>query len=471
MAGPRTQREPLRVAVYGFHHPELVSVIEQLMARGVWQVPVWYGRGTAGTWSEDIAAWHLGDWGLDPRKGSGELSRGSPPLPTASADDAAAFDAFLDQVARNPALIDQPFATYRRLWTALLEKFETQLSRQAIERVVFQNLPHEGFEWALYHAARRLGIATLLLYQTVLPHRFCYCWDLLDFGEFNTATADPRYPSVSIERRFEKDLFYMRETASNQAVTGSTTRDRSATWQSARIRWRRRLQAWKSVSGWDRLRGKGPRPIHPEEDYQQNIQQTTRPVDWTRRFVYFPLHLQPELTTATLGDAYRDQLLALEQLRATLDPETWIYVKENPKQTYRWRGPAFFERLRRIPRTRLVDRHADTYRLLRESQFAATVTGTVGWESISGGKPTLVFGRPWYLSLAGVHRFQADGDLPQLAGVRIESAEFQTSLDQLCQRMPVGLVDLAYRPMVPDYTAAENQARLVEFLATSPPPE
>ena len=60
-----------------------------------------------------------------------------------------------------------------------------------------------------------------------------------------------------------------------------------------------------------------------------------------------------------------------------------ILVKENPQQIGYQRGKWFYERLAGIPQVELVPRKLDTYELLRRCRFAATITGTIGWESIT----------------------------------------------------------------------------------------
>lgn len=129
-----------------------------------------------------------------------------------------------------------------------------------------------------------------------------------------------------------------------------------------------------------------------------------------------------------------------------------------------------FRRLCRIPATRLVDRTIDTYELLGKSDFAATVTGTVEWESISGGKPVMVFDRPWYLPMAGVHRHREETLTAEMPGSAIATSEVAASLAEISKRFPVGIIDVSYQAMVPAYDAATNVNGIVRFFETCEPP-
>ena len=190
----------------------------------------------------------------------------------------------------------------------------------------------------------------------------------------------------------------------------------------------------------------------------------TKQIDSNKKFVYFPLHLQPELTTSALGGIYVDQLLAIERLSKIIPEDWYIYVKENPKQTELMRGKWLFARLKLLKNVKVVSQDFDTYSLIKNSIFVATITGTAGWEAISGGKNTLVFGNPWYKSLLGVFSYDEDFKLEDILNYKINHDELERELNLLLTKTGNGVIDESYSVMVQNFDTIDNASNIVTFL-------
>ena len=180
----------------------------------------------------------------------------------------------------------------------------------------------------------------------------------------------------------------------------------------------------------------------------------SQPYDLRQDFVYFPLQLQPEMTTSALGGRFRDQAYAIERLAAILPREVKIFVKENPKQGAYMRGPLFFHRLKRIPNVTFLPSSANTYELTRRARFVATITGTVGWEAIRQGKPALVFGKLG-TEIRGVHEWHDELQYDDIINSRIEHDKLEKNAGSSPQAHS-GIIDRHYAKMVPNYNEAEN---------------
>ena len=139
-------------------------------------------------------------------------------------------------------------------------------------------------------------------------------------------------------------------------------------------------------------------------------------VNYETKFIFFALHYQPEATTLPLGGIFDNQLLAIKILSESV-PEGWtIYVKEHPRQfdtksfsrkntrkgrtlqRRHFRNEDDYKKILRMKNVRLIGLHEDSAVLIRKSVFAATITGSVGWESLLERKPCMVFGNSWYSS-------------------------------------------------------------------------
>ena len=121
------------------------------------------------------------------------------------------------------------------------------------------------------------------------------------------------------------------------------------------------------------------------------------------KYIYFPLHLQPERSTTPEGGLFEDQLLALEILNKTV-PKTWsIIVKEHPRQfgqfdfqKHTYRNRQYYQQLIALSHVQMAPMSLSQEKLIARATMTATITGTGGWESLKANKPVVVFGNAWY---------------------------------------------------------------------------
>lgn len=319
------------------------------------------------------------------------------------------------------------------------------LSRNRIDTVVFSNFPHEGSLIILYHLARILGVETIITGQSGFPNRMWIVRDIEDFGSFATisgagaALPPPEEPVVP---------FYMKRARKFRRVIGTSVRVAGET-----IKMAAKVVTLKIL--YDR----------PSVDRNMNrlIQAVDRwsvgnpspgdiaEVDLDQPFVYFPLHLQPEMTTDTWGLDYGDQLLALEELAAALPEGMQIYAKENPKQTRFMREDSFYRRLRLIPNLKYVSPEVPSFELIRRSRCVATISGTAGWEAVLMGKGAIHFGVAWYSSLPGAFRWQGPETLQQALTHRHDRPAFEAAFDALSRKLYPGVIDPTFGQIVPDF--------------------
>ena len=179
-------------------------------------------------------------------------------------------------------------------------------------------------------------------------------------------------------------------------------------------------------------------------------------INFEEKFVYFPLPMQPEMTTSAIGGEFRDQLLALEKLSNILPKGVKIYVKENPKQGSYARGPLFFHRISRIKSICFIPSYADTNLLTEKAIFIATVTGTVGWEALCRGKNILVFGNAWYKDFPGVIKYNDSLTYEEIIKKSSTEKSLLFKFQKLMAISHDGVIDRAYTNLVKNYDVEEN---------------
>ena len=144
--------------------------------------------------------------------------------------------------------------------------------------------------------------------------------------------------------------------------------------------------------------------IRKERLFEENCKSIEK-MDFSKDYVYYPLHYEHERTTNPDGGDYQDQFKALIKLRSIVPKEIQIVVKEHPSQFFysdkgsRGRSPLFYKLIKNINNLKLISSNENSIKLVLNSVFIATITGTVALEAAILGKSTLYFGNAWYRGL------------------------------------------------------------------------
>lgn len=429
------------VVIWGYHHKSDIQVIQELENEEAIKIVKWFGN-------TKILNHNLNALIHNPSL----VLQNEYTLLDKKYDDEIRvyFEIFVESYSRIAFYRAKSTQELWHLFYMYVHYFYTLLNKTT-DIVLFQNLPHHGVDIILYAVAKVLNIRTILTTQSLEENRFWHIENLKDFGIFKDIPEKEKL-SLQITKKFDKNLFYMQDIKVKKSICVA-----SLFTDVLKVKSRAKK---KPVS----LAGVFQKYKECKAYKKFSKQSYVKEVDFSKKYVYFPLQLQPELTTSILGDKYVDQILALEQL-SQLIPEDWvIYVKENPIQTARQRDELFYQRLKKIKKAYYVSLNYNTHYLIEHSQFVAVVTGTAGWEAISGGKNVLVFGQAWYKNLVGVFSYDSHFNISSILNYQIDHKELEEQYSKLISKTYEGIMDPDYIRMYPKYSDSKNVQYLKKFL-------
>lgn len=189
--------------------------------------------------------------------------------------------------------------------------------------------------------------------------------------------------------------------------------------------------------------------------------------DLNSNFIFVPLHYQPELTTCPTGGMYVYQEIMIKKLHSIL-PKNWkIYVKEHPSQNLGTvRSLKFYKKINSLSNVKFVNIKFDSYELLNKCKVIAVVTGTLGFEGITKGIPTLVFGDVFFNDAPSVINFDKNIQLDSISREIREKVDIQEIHDYLNKKhfnLKYGYTDPSYKNHIDIdyYTNILNMSQII----------
>ncbi len=119
------------------------------------------------------------------------------------------------------------------------------------------------------------------------------------------------------------------------------------------------------------------------------------------KYIFFPLHFQPERSTLPEGVHFDKQNMAIQLLSEHIPENLKIIVKDHPKQYYSdlrnyfYRDKNYLKNLEKIKNVIVVSSNHNYENLFKNSLLTATISGSISWRSLIEGIPTITFSDTW----------------------------------------------------------------------------
>lgn len=326
---------------------------------------------------------------------------------------------------------DNLFKRQLSYWSFVIEKF-------GVDLIFFSNTPHLPHDYPLYLCAKKMGIKTLMfnvsslhkwvyltediggraIYSGFLEKNPEYIEDLFLEGYEKFLHSKHELPWYMKEQnKKDKNIFRSLETNRFTAIPfhffdslfrkialgvllGNQTHVKN---KYRTIKFYSGLYKTKSPNFLDiasfKVKSSKKKKMLKAEYSKYSVK--INPEKYTK-YIYFPLHYQPELTTTPLGGEASDQFHVISEISRALPSDTVLVVKEHPSQyakvLYGSQGRYLgcWESIYNLPNVIICDITVSSIALINHAEAVVTVTGTAGWEALVNKKTSFHFGGAWY---------------------------------------------------------------------------
>jgi hypothetical protein len=412
-------------------------------------------------------------------------------LLSALASHESIFMKMMDRYNFNGALtyLERLFAYHAQImyWKGVLERFRPDV-------VTFRIEPHMGYDYSLYALCKVMDIPTVMFERTCLPG---FTYPVRSFEEGSEiirnayASALETYEKQEISlmpstaTHFEKlsqsyDLampFHEEFKAKHYKNQGDVGGPLSTLLLVAKDL----VKGLLKKKNLNRLRKRYHENMgrFKKKKLLAHYQKLTKAVDLTMPYVFVALQCEPERQTCPVGGMFGHQYIMIDLL-SKIVPNDWkIYVKEHRSQfksymsVERAKTFEYYNKIASMPNVELVPLTYTSFELIDRAKAAATVSGTVGWESVVRGRPALLFGHSWYKDCEGVFAINTVEDCKE--AIRKIKNGYQVNADEVkcfanvVERYAVkSYIDKVYERMstISPKTNVENLAKAIhEFIA------
>ena len=263
-------------------------------------------------------------------------------------------------------------------------------------------------EWIAWSLARRWNIQYLIPYPSTLPDRFTFIrgpsrgWesveDLYLAAKNRELTADETCVAEQLLSRFRAggltQPIHAPVARLPLALDGISARRLRNRIQRIPLRLRTYLTdgdfevgSYNGRPPWEGVMKDVLRTVRHFASENTLFDREIRP----GKFVYFPLHVQPEFTIDVRAPFCTNQVALIEAIAKSLPVGHCLVVKDHPAMRGS-RSLEYYREIKKLYNVQLMSASSDSHKIIRNAEAVITIVGTTAWEGLLYEKPVIALG-------------------------------------------------------------------------------
>lgn len=312
---------------------------------------------------------------------------------------------------------------------SLTKFFYDFLNRVKPDFILMQKTGENLANFLLYNIAKSMNIKTLMMVETRLSNSFVISDNLLLSNLKNDFNKIKNLPSHNVKEYgpdfIQKRTLYKDLKSYLQIEFGKATFIQKLTRYSKRIntnpepifynkgKTKLKMLSWR----WNEFFQSRKRQNFLEKHTLRHIPD--------KKFIYFPLPVQPESQSYAWDPFHVNTISIIENIAKSIPSNYLLFVKEHPGQKAKnWRSIEIYKKIIALPNVRLFHHNVNNYKMISKSNLVMLINNSSGLEALFYKKPVIVFGDVFYDVTSMVKKVEKIEDLPFLINNCLFSFKF-----------------------------------------------
>ncbi len=144
------------------------------------------------------------------------------------------------------------------------------------------------------------------------------------------------------------------------------------------------------------------------------------------KFLYFPLHTEPEAKILATAPFFSDQISLIENIARSMPIDYFLCVKEHPTQKSKsWRSILDYQRILAIPNVKFFHPSVNSQDLISKSSGVIAISGSTAFETLFFKKPVFLLAEDYYDVVSMVTKISEISKLPKLIKTSLNNFKFK----------------------------------------------